>query len=419
MLEGYVFGMFKFFMGKRNIRIDNSERFNVILFSVYDPIDIIRLRMLRQAHPDVYIIAGGIEGFSPAYILTYADAVCVGEGFEFMQNVPVDKGLQGLVEWVEEQPYMATRSKIGQEIKPSYFIPWEELPVVKVQKYVYYYMVSKGCRNKCVFCHSSWMNPFTVNPRHSKKQFKNLAKAGQNCAMYLIGNDTGEFESPGTSAAAASVSVKRFLASTHQFKHHHLLHIGIEGMTEKRREWYGKPITNEEIRAVIDITKNMELQTELFFILENPYEMDELLYQAIPPGVDLYPRIMAKFTPIDPTPGTPMENYDLSQEKPQDQRLLHNALNSRNLRFRTFPILRLTASHSKTLLRRGTMEDTEKIMGGRRLWTNLEQWREYIDKVGLWKQYTGEFVKDFKIVHPYPFYENVKRDRVVPNAGKI
>jgi hypothetical protein len=421
MANGYVGGIFKFELTKRGVSYFLGPTppidFNLLFFTVYDPLDIFKLKQIRKRFPNALIIAGGIEGFTPAYILCYADYVNAGEGWEFLRGFPADKGISGLRDWLEEQPYISSRAKTGKPIEPSYFIPWAEVPIVKVSDRSYYYLCAKGCRNKCAFCFTSWMNPFQINPVHNRKSLYKLHERGGS--VYFVGNDTGEFEPPKRKGAAASISVKRYLQNPSKYTGVNFLHIGIEGFTEARRAWYGKPIKNEEIQALMQVTKNLNQLFEMFLIVQAPDDISEMV-DALPIDTQAYPRIFLKFTHIDPEPGTPLEDYNLSLERVFNRDLAYNTFNGKNRRFRSFPILSIQAENTKSMLRRATMEQAETIIASRSKFPEgLDGWREYIQKEGLWDVYCGKFVRQFPMKHPHPFYLKVKEQRVIPNAGKV
>jgi len=406
MMAGYVAGLFRHFCAKRGITVDNKKDFDVIFYSVYDPQDVFHLKRLREKFPDKLIIVGGIEAFSPAYLLRYADYANVGEGFEFLKNFPVDKGVPGLADWCEEQPYIASRAKVGQTIKPSYYIPWEELPVIKVGRKQYYYLCAKGCSRKCLFCMTSWCYPYMQNPIHQRKFFNKLAEGGNS--IYFVGNDTGDFEPPEKSTAAASLSVKRFLQNPSKYRHKRMLHIGVEGWSEARRKFYGKPISNQEIRDLLTVTKNQNTLWEMFLIIQYPFDPTELV-DAIPPDTDNYPRIYLKFTHLDPSPHTPFEDWSMEHEENIHHDDIYDMFCGKNRRFRSFPVLRVQAEHTKAMLRRSTMEQADLVVMGRRYWkAGLEAWREWIQKCGLWEVYRGKWTRQFPIEHPNPQYLKAK-----------
>lgn len=398
MMLGYLHGVFSHFMyNRRGISID-TENPDVYLFSIYDPTEVFSLRSLRQKNKDKLIIVGGVEGFHPSYLLRFADYVCVGEGFHFMKNVPTDS-VESIRAFCDAQPYMASKEKLGKSIQPNFEIPWKELPLVHSYSHVYHYLVAKGCKNKCAFCAASWHHPYAVNPRHDLKQFEKI-KTGQTHAVYFIGNDSGDFSLPSNSRPAASVTIKKFLQNPWKYKKCMMLRMGVEGTTEERRKMYGKPISNEEIRKMMAATKTIRVNTELFFIVQTPFDLAEFR-DIIPYDTDAYPRVTLKFTFLQPTPLTPFAKFDLSGEESIDAKYWHNFMNAKNRRFRIFPPGKIAKSHTGTMLRRATIVDVDKIMDTRKFWNDFPAWRNAIREAGLWPIYEGNFEREFDIISPW------------------
>jgi len=415
MLSGYVVGLFRYYLAKKGLRTDHSKDFNVIFYTLYSPGDVYKLAKLREQFPKTLIIAGGIEGFTPAYILNFADFVCAGEGYHFMKNFPTDKGVEGLIEWCKEQSYLTYRGKLGKPTYPSYEIPWHEIPAVQVSKKMYYFLVGRGCRNKCSFCFTSWANKYQTVPPKRLAPLRALADRGRS--IYFVGNDTGEFATLDCSAAQ-SVSVKRFLQAPHKYAKSKFLHIGIEGLTPQRRLWYRKPIEPEEIRSVLAITKRLKIDWELFLIVHQPFDVDAFV-EELPADIDRYPRVVMKFTHLDPTPYTPMENHDLMNECDINRDEIFCKVAGKNRRFRSFPVMRAAQEHTFCILRRSTLEQARIVMESRKFWRkSLDEWREFIFKHGLEDVYRGNFEKDFPMVMPYAkACETVKKKFVLPNDG--
>jgi radical SAM superfamily enzyme YgiQ (UPF0313 family) len=408
-LIGYVHTIFKRFVQElRGVPID-SKNADVIFYSMYDPLDVVALREVRKKNKNALIVAGGIEGFSPGYMLPYADYVCAGEAYNFLKTFPTDSAA-GLREWLRDKPNFSSADQVGKTLVPDYEIPWTELPRGQVGKNVSYYLISRGCQNKCAFCAASWLNPHVLHPSPDVSEFKRLAKQKgiDKKAVYLIGNDTGEFPTPYWSKAAASISVKRFLEAPERYRKRFLLHIGIEAPTEARRKIYGKPISSYEINTLMHVTKNLKINIVLFFIVQEPFDMEEFR-DAIPVDTEAYPRVTIKFTQVSPTPWTPLEAYDLDKEKPFNAHYWLDYLSAKNRRFRTFPVLALEKEHTKVLLRRAMPGQTEKILELRKLWGDYDKWKSAVlSDTELARLYHGDFQKAFGLVHPYKGWEKAK-----------
>lgn len=317
---GYTTGTIRYFLIRRGVECyfsptPTSKPYgaprgwepDIIFYSVFSPGGVFPLLTIRSVFPKKPIIVGGFAAFKPDYLVPFADAVVVGEGYRVFKEMPMTSPEEA-VEWIKSLPNAATLSKIGQRLEPDYEIPWSEVPEIRLSKFVSYYLAARGCRFKCAFCMTSWVNPYQVNPLLSSKVI--LKRRGY---VYLVGNDIGDFPLP-SARSAASVSCRRFLQKPHYYVGRRMLHIGIEGFSEKRRLWYGKPIKNTEIRQLFSITKKFNQPVELFFILQAPVSVDEF-YETLPNDLEPTPRVLLKLTYLMPTPYTPLDTYDFSKQK--------------------------------------------------------------------------------------------------------
>lgn len=305
-------------INKHEIVTRKGDPFDLIAVSLNDVADLSRLVMTRKAFPDAKIIAGGCMAICPEMMLPWADWVNVGEGFELFAAL-------GKCD-LETLPFIATKNK--PRAVPSYVINWGQVPMANTSKSLHYYLLSRGCRNKCLFCLTSWSNPHTTNPLVTPAFLDRFA----NKKITFVTND---IDSP-LGKNVQSTTVKHYLEGDINARY---LHIGIEGFSEARRSFFGKPIRDVDIQETFAKLKMKRQEGQFFFIAGLPgtqAEAEDYATRVLPMDTDLKPRVNFKITYFDPTPGTPLETWDLRQYEAFDFKKFRMQFWNRNRRARYF-----------------------------------------------------------------------------------
>jgi hypothetical protein len=228
------------------------------------------------------------------------------------------------------------------------------MPLVKLPgNKRYYYLGGRGCQNKCKFCATSWMNPYTHNVRVQEVASK-LEKI-PGALLTLISNDSGEvIESKIVNAQ--SVTVKDYVQNPLRYKSK-MLHFGIEGWTEAARKSFSKPITDERVAKLFSATKEAKQQCELFFIVDYPGwttdHVTEFINNTLPVDPAVYPRMHIKGTYFDPCPHTPFAGAALQGNYWSPKDTFYEMM-SRNQRIRVFPTRSRGRSAWRTAFHRST-----------------------------------------------------------------
>lgn len=140
-------------------------------------------------------------------------------------------------------------------------------------------------------------------------------------------------------SGAGSTTVKRFLSEEHE-QWPRVIRLGIEGITEERRKWLGKPISDEEIAACIEKARRIGAQLQLFWIIgfagdEGPGSLVRVA-QHLGAESLRFPRVYMKFTWFESSPHTPLGNYDLTQLVDWDYQSHSRCLRAVSGRYRVF-----------------------------------------------------------------------------------
>jgi radical SAM superfamily enzyme YgiQ (UPF0313 family) len=320
-----------------------------IFISICDPDDLPLLVKTRSNYPDAIIIMGGFESYFGNPYLAWADYIVCGEGYDFIIDFGVDpkKAL--------ERPEVLSSKK--QNVIPNYNSQYECVPLVRLPGgNRYYYLASRGCNKKCKFCATSWIQPYSENLKSRLKQCVKKVET-RNGKITLIGNDSKNIiESP--ILAAQSVTVQEYLKNPIKYKSK-MLHFGIEGWTEKDRKAFGKPISDEMIYELINVTEVLKQTIELFFIIGYPSYDEKDVFEftkLIPTSKELNPKIYIKMTYFDPCPHTPLGNSKI-KDNFIDPKKIFMYFNSINKRIRVFPCRSIARSAWRGVLHRCTKEE--------------------------------------------------------------
>jgi len=206
--------------------------------------------------------------------------------------------------------------------------------------------------------------------------------------LTLITNDSTEIKIQSKARSVQSVRVKDYLRNPSPFRKSSMLHFGIEGFSEEQRQYFGKPISDDLIMELIQVTEKHRQQIELFFVpgLLGTYEAMMSFAESVPICAHPYPKIMVKLTRLDPSPHTPLWTYDMRQiERLTDKQVdeFHNTLKARNIRFRLFPMRSNARQTYKGVLRRCSPDEVETLGTEPKAKDSDGMFMERLDKKGL------------------------------------
>jgi hypothetical protein len=367
------------------IQVVEPAEAEAIWVSVCDPDDIPMLAQARALAGSRPLIMGGFEAYCGVAYLHWADAVVVGEGFEFIEAWGRSP------EEALALPCVLRRGSRGP-VYPSYRVDWEKLPVVRMPGGGRtYFLAGRGCKNKCKFCLTSWSQPHQLCPAPLIRGASKLA-ADNHWAMTFISNESDGLQL-GTRIGARSMMVADFIKAPHDYPAQ-LIRFGIEGWTEEARRRMGKPITDDQIREILRITKLQRRRSQWFFILGYPgysdADVDQFIDDVLPFETDPAIMIYVKATYFDANPHTPWGNEPLTpafvETRAHTPASLFRRMIRKNRRFEPFPTRSQAASAWRTVVRRCT-SDQIGLLGpapkGKNEAGSLETYRAKLKLKGL------------------------------------
>jgi hypothetical protein len=397
-INKYTYRLLYQLMQQGNISIVDEKAADLILISIDDPDDLAMVRRARKIAGKRPLIAGGFECFMGEYLLTYCDALNVGEGFEFFEAL----GKAKHVEELYDLPFILTRSKL--RIIPSTRIDKDILPLVRITSHAYYYLAGRGCHGKCAFCSTGFVYPGWSNDEGKIEQAYKYAK-DKKARITFITNDSEELK---FSDAAQSIRIGTYLKQPNRYRSS-LLHFGIEGFSEERRKYFYKPIPDDQLYQLIDVLEEQRQEAEFFFILNFPNTYEEMMKFAenITMSAKTFPRIFIKLTQFNPCPHTPLWTYDIKQFEYltiQQIKDFRRAISARNARFRMFPVRGNARSLWRAIIRRCSFDDETVRLGsdpGSKM--GIKPYLDYLNNIGLadLMTYDGRLMPSSQIISPH------------------
>lgn len=348
------------------------DKEDVELISICD-VDDINLLFKPKTRP--IRIIGGSDAFNDMLYMPFADALCIGEGFEFFR----DYRRFGSLEKVFEQPYMLTPDK--EEVISSTYVDWKLAPPIRTGKHKVMILGGRGCKNKCKFCYTSW----TTKYQQAEQQTTKI----NGMVVNVITNDS-EGDVIDQKVAVRSITVKRYLAMTKaEAKNCRFYRFGLESFTEQGRAFFNKPISSEELKAVCGISKMMNHDIQFFVIMGlEPQESILEFYDAVGYDVAKKPRIIMNGNYFNPCLHTPLQDYDIRKLHTWNRDWLYGKMTEYGGRYRTIMAQDAGIGLYRGLIRRcRNAEETRlmyKMKGKKR--AEIE---EYVEKNNLGHLWVG------------------------------
>ena len=346
----YTYRLLEYLAERTGHKISSPEDSDIIAISLNSFYELHKLRSLRKKWKDKKIIVGGHISYSPYPLLRYADFVNLGQGFEFFEKC---KNISDLY----DKDFIIHKNKLTGNI--SHYVNWDLIPCIQIGKNSYSYLWSFGCKNKCSFCLTSWMNKYQVNP--NKSILRVLRKKLTGKQLYCITND---YSGSDYYRTVTDVTIKEYNEIPQKFSKIQLIRAGLESVTEKGRKFFNKPITDEEVKEFFLLTKKYKKRCNVFLILG--YETEEFLFnfkEILGIDYDAAPKIGFICNYFNPNIGTPLEDEDITKIKwirANAVKYEWKKTNGRVILFRDTSIKPIN-SHINTLMERSPANKIEDV----------------------------------------------------------
>lgn len=288
----YTQALLKKLILKNNELVDNIDNCDFILFSACDILDIKKLENIRKKYPYKKIIIGGHNAIYYKLYSIFADYVNIGQGFNFFDCKNEDQ--------IKELNCIYFKEKNTKIIYDNY-INWDLCPIVEIKKNIYSYWGGVGCKKKCSFCLTSWINKHQLNDISRINKYMKIMKEKKVRNYYIIWNEY----SNGIGGKSGDIILKDYIKLKRKITGK--VRFGVEFANYENRRKYGKIFTDEDFYIALE--KSAIDKTELFCFCIGGIENKEDWYNffnKIPLFKMINPRVMFKFTNIQYEMFTPI-----------------------------------------------------------------------------------------------------------------
>lgn len=226
--------------GKHETTLDRAE---VLLFSFYWPEQVFEfVRWKRQHAKEIdgkLIVAGGNAATTnPASILPFVDFVYCGDGDQWDGDL--------------DSPYITDGTREAEicrqePIRPSLYVERKRHETTFIE-------ISRGCKNKCLFCQYTWLKPYrecniydiaaAMENRSTKSARIFSADRMQHSRFPEIRKLT---QDQGIQDLSADVSLRYLSKKRDAVEYISKIRTGVDGLSERLRRLANKPLSNKDI----------------------------------------------------------------------------------------------------------------------------------------------------------------------------
>lgn len=342
--------------------VSDEAQADVVLVTVQDVDDLPMLaatwRRLVALPRRPVVVAGGLQAWTGNGVaLAYSDAAVVGEGEEFIEAA-CGRGLDDAL----SLPCVCTRSDPWKPVVPSRRIALDRAPVVQVNRGGYYALAGRGCHNKCAFCATSWSTPqVNISARRAQSILSRVEALPGKPALTFITNDSAMI--PLETRVAQSMTAADYLRRADAVRAP-LIRLGIEGLTEARRKWFGKPFADDDLRCVLDTAHTRRQPLHLFFIVGlggDAEAVEQYAANVLPLSEEKSPAIWHKWTMFQPTPFTPLWTFDCRTLEEFDHEHAFRTCAGRCRRYRDFAASAVSSAMYRAIMSRVLWEHANLV----------------------------------------------------------
>lgn len=223
---------------------------DAVLFSMCDVAEYPQLVKLRKL-TNKPIIVGGHYSFNYWSVKLYADAVWIGEVYEFVSCQTLD----------EVYAHRSCYTGENKALFASQYIDWANVPIGQIAPRKCYYWGGVGCRNKCRFCFTSWTHKHELNSQNRINKAKKLAAA--HGLHLMITSNEYDYDKGESGGKTIDMLLTNYLKTPVNAS---LVRCGIEFATEETRKKMGKKITDNDIYAALQKMQRDNISFRWFYI---------------------------------------------------------------------------------------------------------------------------------------------------------
>jgi len=211
-----------------------------VLVSLYWPeqlYDFIRWRYSHKMRNKRVIVGGNYPTTSPQAVAPFCDGVFLGDG-EIWDGKSLD--------FIAEAGNPKKRS-IAKDISPYLYEDVQQSRRTFVE-------ISRGCKNKCLFCQYGWLKPYRecdyqdIAMNIDRAKTKSIRVFAADRFQHSSYNSIRALlEKRGKADTGSDVSIKFLLKHPEYLKYTNKIRVGIEGLSYRLRKMVGKDYDDSEV----------------------------------------------------------------------------------------------------------------------------------------------------------------------------
>lgn len=255
------------------------------------------------------------------------DAVCIGEGEETMlevaEKVEIGESLENVRGVVYREDGRIVENERREFIENLDFLPFPAFDLIPLEKYTLFgerlghfpMITSRGCTFGCRYCVSSALFGRRFRARSAENVVDEMewlmnefhAERIAFCEEILRRGLDVEWTCTSRIDTVSDELLRKMKKAgcTH-------IYYGVESASERVLEYYRKGIKLEDVKRVVEMTKEEGLSVTCSFIIGAPFETKEEMMKTLRFSIELNPDY-AQFSLLTPYPGT--EIYEELKEK--------------------------------------------------------------------------------------------------------
>lgn len=219
--------------------VDYSTQ-NPVLVSLYWPeqlYDFIRWRYSHKMRNKKVIVGGNYPTTSPQAVAPFCDAIFLGDGEKW----------DGKDDSFIADPENPKKRAIAEQISPYLYEDLQQSRRTFVE-------ISRGCKNRCLFCQYGWLKPYrecdfqdiAMNIDRAKTKSIRVFAADrfQHSSYHSI---RSLLEKRGKADTGSDVSIRFLLKHPEYLKYTNKIRVGIEGLSHRLRKMVGKDYSNDDL----------------------------------------------------------------------------------------------------------------------------------------------------------------------------
>jgi len=259
-------------LSKHNIFVlpFDTQTKNTILVSLYWPeqlFDFVKWRYKSEMRNRRIIIGGNYATTSPSVILPFCNYIYLGDSEHWDGQV--------------NSPYIIPNGNPKKRAIANYLLPYLYEDLQNSRRA--FCEISRGCKNKCLFCQYGWLKPYKeidyidieqIIKRCKTKSIRVFAADRFQHSNYLRIRQT--MDKLGKCDTGSDLSVKYILKYPEYLKFTNKVRVGIEGLSSRLRSLINKPLINDDIITFCKLVADAGIKClDIYMIYGLPTETDE------------------------------------------------------------------------------------------------------------------------------------------------